>query len=303
MMDGYWRVVAEKGRDANPYRAGFLQLVVVAENDARAEEIRAARRVLLSKCLVPAMWFSPRATRTTGARRVDEQSGAAAESEERYRDFVEKGSSSRAAAVRDRLKRSDQEPARRDLMVLLQIGSMPHELALGSIELFGREVLGPSRHLGRRGWVNHWWPERLRQRGADAGWCRGGRHMASASKRPPRPVDERIITVWQGGFACASSRRDADPLVFFHGPWGLTWDPFLDQLAESFTVYAPDHPGRRPRRTTTSTTRRALGPRALLRRALETLGIRNAAFVGHSFGGMVACEVARRIPIAFGAWR
>src|SRR2546422_5441042 len=57
MMDGYWRVVADKGRDLNPYRAGFLQLVVVAENDARAEE-KYARHVeyFYHKCLhVPAM--------------------------------------------------------------------------------------------------------------------------------------------------------------------------------------------------------------------------------------------------------
>ena len=40
MMDGYWRVVAEKGRDANPYRAGFLQLVVVAENDYEKEKLQ-----------------------------------------------------------------------------------------------------------------------------------------------------------------------------------------------------------------------------------------------------------------------
>src|SRR5207302_482698 len=52
MMDGYWRVVADKGRDLNPYRAGFLQLVVVAENDARAEE-KYARHVeyFYHKCL------------------------------------------------------------------------------------------------------------------------------------------------------------------------------------------------------------------------------------------------------------
>src|SRR5438094_9306320 len=61
MMDGYWRVVTDKGRDRNPYRAGFLQLVVVAENDARAEE-KYARHVgyCYDKCLhVPARWFSP----------------------------------------------------------------------------------------------------------------------------------------------------------------------------------------------------------------------------------------------------
>src|SRR2546427_450874 len=61
MMDAYWRVVAEKGSDLNPYRAGFLQLVVVAENDARAEEMYARHvEYFYHKCLhVPGIWFSP----------------------------------------------------------------------------------------------------------------------------------------------------------------------------------------------------------------------------------------------------
>src|SRR4029453_18651756 len=33
MMDGFWDVVGAKGRDRNPYRAGFLQLVAVSETD------------------------------------------------------------------------------------------------------------------------------------------------------------------------------------------------------------------------------------------------------------------------------
>ena len=38
-------------------------------------------------------------------------------------------------------------------------------------------------------------------------------------------------------------RRLTTALVFLHGPWGLAWDSFLDDLARSFTVYAPEHPG------------------------------------------------------------
>ena len=48
-------------------------------------------------------------------------------------------------------------------MVLLQIGSMPHELALKNIDLFAREVLPHLRDSwADDGWVNHWWPEGLR---------------------------------------------------------------------------------------------------------------------------------------------
>jgi hypothetical protein len=52
-----------------------------------------------------------------------------------------------------------------NLMVLLQIGSMPHELTLQNIDLFAREVLPSLRDVwDDEGWVNHWWPERLRER-------------------------------------------------------------------------------------------------------------------------------------------
>jgi len=64
-----------------------------------------------------------------------------------------------------------------NLMVLLQIGSMPHELAMENIELFGREVLPGVRDFwDDAGWVNYWWPERLRRPAApvDAGIAAGG---------------------------------------------------------------------------------------------------------------------------------
>jgi hypothetical protein len=68
--------------------------------------------------------------------------------------------------VRDRLKEEVIKGLHvGNLMVLLQIGSMPHELALENIELFGREVLPGLRLVwDDEGWVNHWWPERLRRR-------------------------------------------------------------------------------------------------------------------------------------------
>jgi hypothetical protein len=98
----------------------------------------------------------------------------------RYRDFVEKGFviAGSPATVRDRLKEEVIKTLNvGNLMVLLQIGSMPHELALENIELFGREVLPGLRGIwDDEGWVNRWWPERLRQRAAPmaAGVAAGG---------------------------------------------------------------------------------------------------------------------------------
>src|SRR5207249_5669981 len=38
-MDGFWEAIARLGADDNPYRAGFLQLVCVADTDAEAERL------------------------------------------------------------------------------------------------------------------------------------------------------------------------------------------------------------------------------------------------------------------------
>jgi len=84
----------------------------------------------------------------------------------KYRDFVEKGYviAGSPATVRDRLKAEVVDGLRvGNLMVLLQIGSMPHELTLENIELFAKKVLPDLRgQWDDEGWVNHWWPEKLR---------------------------------------------------------------------------------------------------------------------------------------------
>jgi len=41
VSDRYWELVASKGRDDNPYRFSFLQLIGVAETDAEAEDLYA----------------------------------------------------------------------------------------------------------------------------------------------------------------------------------------------------------------------------------------------------------------------
>src|SRR5205814_5175851 len=86
----------------------------------------------------------------------------------RYRDVVEKCYviSGSPATVRQRLQEEVVKGLRvGNLMVLLQIGSMPHELTLQNMDLFAREVLPSLRGFWEdEGWVNHWWPEKLRAR-------------------------------------------------------------------------------------------------------------------------------------------
>jgi pimeloyl-ACP methyl ester carboxylesterase len=82
-------------------------------------------------------------------------------------------------------------------------------------------------------------------------------------------------------------------VLFFHGPWGLTWGPFLDALARTFTVYAPEHPGTTPDQPDTVHQIDSVWDLALCYdELLEALGLPEVMVVGHSFGGMVGCEVA-----------
>ena len=181
MMDGYWDVVDKKGLDRNPYRAGFLQLVAVSETDAQAEADYGKHvEYFYHKCLhVPAQWFAPPgnqdyrsllAANRNPVRRAEDPKTL------RFKDFVNKGYviAGSPATVKERLV---EEVIKRlnvgNLMLLIQIGSMPHELTLKNTELLAREVLPGLREIwDDKGWENHWWPKSLRGARQTAGAAR-----------------------------------------------------------------------------------------------------------------------------------
>src|SRR5439155_3104586 len=111
-------------------------------------------------------------------------------------------------------------------------------------------------------------------------------------------MSERTLAVWDGKVRVRVQSKGSGPaLVFFHGPWGLTWDPFLDELATSFTVHAPEHPGTTPGAPDDIYHLDGLWDLVLCYDELLTaLKLDEAVLVGHSFGGMVACEVAAAVP-------
>ena len=110
--------------------------------------------------------------------------------------------------------------------------------------------------------------------------------------------EPRSIAVWQGRVHVRVHAKGTGPaLVYFHGPWGLVWDPFLDALARDFTVYAPEHPGTTPGAPDEIYQLEGLWDLVLCYdEVLEALGVEQAVLVGHSFGGMVACELAATAP-------
>jgi pimeloyl-ACP methyl ester carboxylesterase len=112
-------------------------------------------------------------------------------------------------------------------------------------------------------------------------------------------VEARRLKLWQGRVETeVAVSGKGPPLVYLHGPWGLGHDrAFLDRLGDGWTVYAPHHPG---------TTRG--DPNAVHQlddwldlvvyhgELFDALGLDKPILVGHSFGGMVACEIAAAHP-------
>jgi pimeloyl-ACP methyl ester carboxylesterase len=93
---------------------------------------------------------------------------------------------------------------------------------------------------------------------------------------------------------------DGPPLLYFHPLPGLAWQPFLDQLAQLHTVYAPEHPGTSPGDF------QAIGEvhtfwelLLLYEEAVRALGLERPVAVGQSFGGMVAADLAATFPALF----
>ena len=108
---------------------------------------------------------------------------------------------------------------------------------------------------------------------------------------------ERTVAVRDGAFQIkVLEGGDGEPLVYIHGEGGLRgWEPHLDRLAQEFRVFAPYHPG--------------VGASAGLEHLdelwdlvlfyeelLDALGIRTTLLMGHSYGGMVAAELAAHCP-------
>lgn len=110
----------------------------------------------------------------------------------------------------------------------------------------------------------------------------------------PDHVFERIVEVGriQARVLVAGT---GDPLLFLHGAGGLFWDPFLEALAGGHTVYAVEHPGGGESDALSHLP--GLWELVLFYdELLDVLGLETVQVVGHSFGGMVACELAANSP-------
>ena len=97
-MDGFWAEMARLGKDRNPYRAGFLQFVGVAETREKAMELyREPAEYFYGRCLyTDSRWATPPGYVTEGthacghaepgrARRLARRARAGAQCHARWR--------------------------------------------------------------------------------------------------------------------------------------------------------------------------------------------------------------------------
>jgi pimeloyl-ACP methyl ester carboxylesterase len=111
-------------------------------------------------------------------------------------------------------------------------------------------------------------------------------------------VEQRRVLLWQSKIETQIDvSGEGPPLMFLHGPWGLRDREFLDHLARTHCVYAPRHPGTSTGDPDAIHTLDELWDLIVYYGELfDRLGLQAPALVGHSFGGMVACEIAATMP-------
>jgi pimeloyl-ACP methyl ester carboxylesterase len=110
-------------------------------------------------------------------------------------------------------------------------------------------------------------------------------------------TDQRQVTVWDPPLqTTVFEAGSGDPVVYLHAGGGVTADdPLVEALAERFHVVAPVHPGFVDPDEVEEI--RDVHDLALYHDELfEALGLDAVAVIGHSFGGMVAAELAAHVP-------
>jgi alkanesulfonate monooxygenase SsuD/methylene tetrahydromethanopterin reductase-like flavin-dependent oxidoreductase (luciferase family) len=166
IMEGFWERVAERGKDANPYRAGYAQIVVVADNDQEAERLYGPHiDYFFNRCLhvYPGFADAPgyRTQATLRAGFVPQVGGTASalRAQLTWKDFVEHGFviAGSAATVRETLQHAITDMRVGHLMLLLQMGDLPDALARENTRRFAQDVMPYLKGLWSE-YEDHWYP-------------------------------------------------------------------------------------------------------------------------------------------------
>jgi alkanesulfonate monooxygenase SsuD/methylene tetrahydromethanopterin reductase-like flavin-dependent oxidoreductase (luciferase family) len=176
-MQGFWREMERLGKDRNPYRAGFLQFVGVAETREEAMKLyKEPAEYFYGRCLhVDARFAQPPGYTTEATQRagiVGQVQQAAAKATQYSTKFQQLSQEMEAIVERgyvivgspDEVAEQLREVAVNmnvgHLMLLLQYGNMSKQLANYNTRLFAEKVMPQLRGLFSD-WEDKWWPQAM----------------------------------------------------------------------------------------------------------------------------------------------
>src|SRR5262249_17024793 len=171
VCDRYWELSARKGRDDNPFRLSFLQLIGVAATDAEAEDLYGPHaEYFFNKLLATPSYYQqiPGCLEYPALVQALTNNPRAAINlrELKAKDFFSRGfvivGSPRT--VREQLMDGMTRLRVGHLLALLHFGSMPTDLCKQNIDLFAREVLPALDGLWNDQYEDRWWPGGVRAR-------------------------------------------------------------------------------------------------------------------------------------------
>jgi alkanesulfonate monooxygenase SsuD/methylene tetrahydromethanopterin reductase-like flavin-dependent oxidoreductase (luciferase family) len=174
-MNGFWDEMKRLGKDRNPFRAGFLQFVGVAESrEAALDLYREPAEYFYNRCLhVDARFAGPpgyASEATIRSRVVSQVLQAASRSSDKvafgpppFEEIVSKGYVIIGSPdeVAEQLREVALSLNVGQLMLLLQFGNMSRDLTLFNTELFAKQVKPQLEGLFENEWENRWWPQPL----------------------------------------------------------------------------------------------------------------------------------------------
>ena len=113
-----------------------------------------------------------------------------------------------------------------------------------------------------------------------------------------KKIRQKVVPVLGGSLdITVNIAGKGKPLVFLHSAGGFYWDDFLDSLADDYKVYAPYFPGTAPGRPDDIDQVENLWDAVLAYDdMLDALKLRKVKLIGHSFGGLLATELAAQRP-------
>jgi alkanesulfonate monooxygenase SsuD/methylene tetrahydromethanopterin reductase-like flavin-dependent oxidoreductase (luciferase family) len=178
VMNGFWREMDALGKDRNPYRAGFLQFVGVADSYEEAYRIyKEPAEYFYGRCLrIDPRFAQPPGYTTEATIRARVQSqiaqaaaaavGGGAGRNQTVSDWdgiLDRGYMIIGSPdqVAERLKEVATTLNVGHLMLLLQFGNMGRDLANHNTRLFAEKVIPQIHGLFDDRWEDRWWPQAM----------------------------------------------------------------------------------------------------------------------------------------------